>query len=207
MARPRLISDQQILGTMREAVLERGPSVSLEVVADRLGGTSPALLKRFGNREELLLRALRPSDEPSWMRVLEAGPDDRPLAAQLEELVAAVAEYFDEVIPCFMALRESGIPHARIHGTDKVPGPLRGLRAVSRWLDRARAAGLVGPQASETAATALLGAVQARAFMAHLMHRPGSPRAHRAFARELAQLFARMLEPDGAGRAPSRRSS
>jgi len=59
MARPRLITDEQILTTMRSCVLELGSHVSLDLVADKLGVTAPALLKRFGNRQELLLQWAR----------------------------------------------------------------------------------------------------------------------------------------------------
>ena len=67
MARPRLITDEQILTTMRSCVLEHGAQVSLDVVAQQLGVTSPALLKRFGSLEALMLEALRPPEDPAFI--------------------------------------------------------------------------------------------------------------------------------------------
>lgn len=68
MARPRQISDEQILTTMCSCVLSHGPQVSLDLVAKELGVTGPALLKRFGTREELMLRALRPPEVPAFLK-------------------------------------------------------------------------------------------------------------------------------------------
>ena len=64
MGRPRQITDEQILDTTRTCVLEHGAQVSLDVVAERLGVTAPALLKRFGCRQELMVNALRPPAPP-----------------------------------------------------------------------------------------------------------------------------------------------
>ena len=104
MARPRQITDEEILRTARECTLERGPQVSLDVVAERLGVTPPALLKRFGSRRALLLAALRPSDNPEWIQELSAGPDDRPLAAQLEEMLGRILDLMVREVPCLVAL-------------------------------------------------------------------------------------------------------
>ena len=45
MARPRTITDEQILGTMRSSVLEHGPAVSLDLVAEKLGVTKPSVVR------------------------------------------------------------------------------------------------------------------------------------------------------------------
>src|SRR4051812_12594786 len=100
MARPRLITDEQILTTMRACVLERGASVSLDVVAERRGVPAPALLKRFGNRQELMLKALLPPEAPAWMAEFERGPDDRPIDRQLSAHFDRIRAFFEDVIPC-----------------------------------------------------------------------------------------------------------
>src|SRR4051812_22089390 len=133
MARPRLITDEQILTTMRACVLERGAMVSLDVVAERLGVTSPALLKRFGNRQELMLKALLPPESPAWMAEFDRGPDDRPLESQLAEHFDRIWAFFEDVIPCVSALRESGVPHEKMF-EGKRNQPVHSIRAISRWL-------------------------------------------------------------------------
>jgi AcrR family transcriptional regulator len=195
MARPRQISDEQILATMKASVLERGPSVSLEVVADRLGVTTPALLKRFGTRQELMLQALRPPEHPAWLDLVEQGPDERPFAVQLEEVLTAITSFFSEAMPCWHALRESGIPQHVLYAKNKAQPMQTGIKALSAWLERAHDQGLISSDAAETHATALLGSLQIRAVMAHFTQKPFTPRSQAAYLKELTQLFVRALSP------------
>jgi AcrR family transcriptional regulator len=194
MARPRLITDEQILTTMRACVLERGAMVSLDVVAERLGVTSPALLKRFGNRQELMLKALLPPESPTWMAEFDRGPDERPLEEQLAEHFDRIWAFFEDVIPCVSALRESGVPHEKLF-EGKRNAPVHSIRAVSRWLDKARDAGLIDTEACESVATAIIGALQTRAFTAHVAKVQYSTRSNREYLGDLVQLFTRALSP------------
>ena len=194
MARPRLITDEQILTTMRSCVLERGAGVSLDVVAEQLGVTSPALLKRFGSRVELMLKALQPPDAPPWMATFDLGPDSRPLEAQLTEHFQRLWDFFTEVIPCVSALRESGVPHEKIF-EGKRNAPFHAIRAISHWLEKANAAGLIQADAPESVATAILGALQTRAFTAHVAKVHYSTRSNREYLGDLVQLFTRALAP------------
>ena len=194
MARPRLITDEQILTTMRACVLERGAAVSLDVVAERLGVTGPALLKRFGNRHELMLKALQPPDSPSWMTEFDRGPDDRPLALQLAAHFERIWAFFEKIIPCVSALRESGVPHDKIF-EGKRNAPVHAIRAISKWLEKACDAGLIEAEAPESVATAILGAIQTRAFTAHVAKVHYSTRSNREYLDDLVRLFTRALAP------------
>lgn len=205
MARPRLITDEQILTTMRACVLERGASVSLDVVAERLGVTSPALLKRFGNRQELMLKALLPPESPAWMAEFDRGPDERPIEKQLAEHFDRLWAFFQDVIPCVSALRESGVPHEKLF-EGKRQGPVHSIRAISRWLEKARDAGLIDTESPESVATAILGALQTRAFTAHIAKLQYSTRSNREYLGDLVQLFTRALAPREAQRtSPTKR--
>jgi len=193
MSRPRRITDDQILATMRASVLEHGPSVSLDVVAAELGVTGPALLHRFGSRQALLLKALMPPAEAPFVADLDAGPDDRPFAEQLESVLMRVSDHFSAIAPCMSALRESGIAQATL--AEAKPGPLRSVQAFYRWLLRARDLGLVAAadHELETAATAILGAMHSHAMMAHIYKEALSTRPAVEHAHDLARLFARAL--------------
>ncbi len=194
MARPRLVTDEQILSTMRACVLERGAGVSLDVVAERLNVTAPALLKRFGNRQELMIRALQPPDPPAWMADFDLGPDERPLDTQLLEHFERIWASFENVIPCVTALRESGIPHDKIFD-GKRNAPVHAIKAIARWLERARDTGLIETEDPESVATALLGAIQIRAFTSHVAKVHYSNRSNREYLGDIVQLFTRALAP------------
>jgi AcrR family transcriptional regulator len=194
MARPRLITDEQILRTMRDTVLEHGPHVSLEVVAEQLKVTSPALLKRFGSREELMLAALRPSESPPWMELVDKGPDARPFAQQLLEIFEAMEAFFSTAVPCVSALRESGIPWERVFpNQDAKALPVRAQKAMSRWLERARDKGLIEGEGLSVAAYAMIGALQHRAYTSHLVQQAKTPRSQHEFFKHLVALFSRAL--------------
>ena len=194
MPRPRMITDEQILTTMRSCVLEHGAQVSLDVVAEKLGVTSPALLKRFGNRQELMLRALQPPEAPPFIDRFKDGPDGRAFPVQLAERFDEMWAFFLEVLPCVSALRESGIPHEKIFDA-KHNNPLRAMQAISYWLAQADAQGLAEVRAPDSVATAILGAIQTRVFTAHVTKVKYSTRSTREYLGDLVELFSKALAP------------
>ncbi len=193
MARPRVVSDEEILEAVREAVLNLGPHVSLDIAAERLGVTAPALLRRFGNRNDLLLAALRPDPRPPILDYIEAGPDARPLAEQLPELFTQASQFFAATVPALTALRESGIPvDALCRGPEAAP--LRVLKALTGWIERAQKRRLMAVSDAQTAALAMLGSLQAPAFLRHLTNARGPWDAAR-WAQPLAKLYLCGLSP------------
>jgi len=205
MTRPRTISDAAILDAARRCAIERGPAVSLGVIAERLGVTSPALLKRFGTRRDLMIAALRPEDPPEWVRALARGPDARALEAQLHALLREVLEVFRRESPCMTALSESGIPPHQIFDRNEPPPPVRHAWAVATWLERGRARGLVRPAEYESIAIAMLGALHARVFLSDFFGDTWWRRAEDDYVGDLASTFARALAPaPPSKRAPRR---
>lgn len=190
MARPRQITDEQILATTRRRVLEQGPSVSLDAVAAELGVTGPAILKRFGSRKALMLAALTPP-EPEWVAHLLRGPGEAPLETQLRELFLKISAFNTAAVPCISALRESGIAPKEMLGRD----PHRGHRALLSWLEKAKARGLVTADELEPIAFAIFGALMGRAFTAHLLGVPFSETERANYAHDLARVFHRALTP------------
>lgn len=201
MARPRTVSDEQILEAVRQSVLEHGPRVSLNEVASRVGVSQPALLKRFGSRQQLILSALVPRIPAPWLSHLEAGPDGSPLREQLEGLVGRLARDMEGRLPCWSALRESGIPHEEVFAAMKPPPPVVALKAMTGWLARAEKRGLVALRglAVESVAAALMGAVIARAHAQHLLNRPWTQASTAEFVRDLTEMFLRVLLPSQSG--------
>lgn len=199
MARPRQITDEQILETTRACVLEKGALVSMETIAGKLGVTGPALIKRFGSRQELWLKALMPPEHPAFIESFARGPDDRPFAVQLEERFTEIFDFVEQVVPCMSALRESGIPHDKVV---RGKSPLRALQSISRWLELAHERGLAQVEAPESVATAILGAIQTRSFTAHIAKVSYSARSNQQYLSDLVTLFTRALDR----RPPARRA-
>lgn len=170
MGRPRQTTDDTLLATARECVLELGPGVSTAVIADRAGVSQATLFKRFGTKEDLLVAALAPGDHHlAWIETLADGPDDRPLEQQLREVATEISDFFEDFMPCAAALRAAGIDLEKVMRSHEVPPPIRARRALLGWFRRAAAAGRMHPQANpEAATTALLGGLQHQMFMRHL---------------------------------------
>lgn len=197
MARPRTVSDKQILDAVRASVLEHGPRVSLTEVANRVGVSQPALFKRFGSRRKLMLSALVPPCAPSWLLELEGGPDARPFAEQLRRLIVSIGRDVEEKMPCLSALRESGIPREEILANMSGSPPVENLRALTRWLERAAEKKQVDPcgMRLESVAAGLIGAVTARFHVQHLLNRAWTRTTDSEFADDVTQMFLRILCP------------
>jgi AcrR family transcriptional regulator len=216
MTRPRQVTSEAILEAARVCAVERGPNVSLEVIAERVGVTPPALLKRFGSREAMMIAALRTCEEPPWVKSLASGPDERPLDEQLESLFSRVLDFFSSEAARMSTLCESRIPISRIFDAERPPPPVQHTWALAGWLDSARARGLVRGEDFEMVAIAMLGALHARAFLKHFFRRSFWRGSRKEYVAGLANLYARALAPVAtagvarirtAARTASRRSS
>lgn len=189
VARPRQISDEDILAEVRRAVGEAGPGFSMDLVAERLGVTPPALFKRFGSRKALMIAALGPP-RPPFLDALEGGPDERPIAIQLAAHFELIGAWLSEHMPRMMALCESGIPLREVHAAFGDPPPVVIIRAMTRWLARATTRGLVRIADPESCAMAMVGALQQRTLLAHFLRRTvAAERDLRRDARRITELF------------------
>jgi AcrR family transcriptional regulator len=195
MARPRTVSDEQILEATRTAVRLKGARVSLDAIAERIGISQPALLKRFGTRNKLFIAALRPPEKPPFLPRLEAGPDDRPLQVQLEELFSAMADFFDDVAPCISALRESGIPPSEV---DRKPFGMHTLNGLIVWLKRATEKGLAEVADPEGAAVACLASIFMPAMLTHHLGKRTWKRDARQMVQPMSSLWAKAFHPQSA---------
>jgi len=168
MARPRQISDDQILETARQVFLQHGPGASTTVIADQLGVSQAALFKRFGTKDELLIAAMRPP-QPQWLELVEQGPDGRELRGQLVDIAHALNDFYEQHVPAMATLRSSGMDLEQIRACHDSAPLVRAQRSMAGWLRRAREQGRIRMGVDADAlAVSLLGSLQARAFMNHM---------------------------------------
>lgn len=196
MVRPRNTTDAQILEEARACFLEHGPGVPTTVIAERLGISHGVLFQRFGTKEQLLRAALTQSFEQPWLAQVRAGPDDRDLRTQLDELAEVISDYLERIVPCLAVLRAAGVTleNAGPERRDEHP-PVRARREVAAWFARAAARGLLRPLKAEHATDLFLGALQFRPFQQHLSGQ-GFDRADNGAYREfVVDLLCRTLTP------------
>lgn len=190
MARPRQVSDEQIIEAARECFLEHGASVSTTVIADRLGVSQPALFKRFGTKAKLLLAAMRP-DHSGLAEWFDKGPDERPIDEQLLEIADRLREFAEQMVPRIGVLHEAGLARQALHCDGELPPPVRMQRAFAGWLRRAREQGRIGPADPEAVALAFFGAIQGRIFMAHHSGGPVTDLAWDGYLESFVQIIWR----------------
>jgi len=196
MARPRNITDEQILDKARACFLEHGAGLSTTVIAEKLGISHGVLFQRFGTKEQLLRAALLPGPEQPWMELARSGPDDRDVSIQLGELAMAISAHLERIVPCLAVLRSAGLhPDMGTERSEDLP-PVRARREVAAWFERAFARGLLRPVAPEHAADLFLGALHFRPFHQHLSRQAFDPSENRAYVEFAIGAVHRTLAPE-----------
>ena len=192
--RPRTISDDHILGTVRDCVLEFGPSVSTQKIAERAGVSQATLFKRFGTKIELLRKALLlPVKGLRLISRLERGPSAEPVLHQLRSLCMEMITFYEEFVPFMSAMRSAGI-----HPGEGVP--LRARLALEAWLEQLREEGRIGRSVDcQATAVALIGALQAPPFRRHLLRDNGLDRSNEEYVDCLLGLLWAGLSPGEEG--------
>jgi len=156
--RPRLVSDEQILDAARACLLEHGAAVPVATIGQRLGISGPAVLKRFGTRENLVTRALVSEALPD----MAGGPSPGPWRPQLTALLLQTERLLLQAAPRLATLRAGGVVASRLWARDH---PRAARRHLVAWLEAARRThGLVHPDLA-TAADLLVSLVEARGFL------------------------------------------
>lgn len=186
MARPRQMSDVDILKHARDVFLEHGPSASTQTVADRCGLSQAALFKRFGTKRDLMLKALLPPEHPPVLETLKLGPSDEPLEDQLVALGVTITTFFRQVVPCMAMLSASGLKDAHFFDNFEIPPPIRLQRAMTAWLEAA--GDRLAIDDHRAVAKAFLGALHIRAFYAFI-GQSGLPEDPEPYVRTLVHTF------------------
>ena len=165
MARPRQITDEEILDAVRSCVFEQGPRVSTVFIAERLGVSQATLFKRFGDKSNLILRALVPDARPAFLDLVESGPAvESAVRAELVEIGTAALAHFRVVMPRIMALRQAGYEPQVLMAQFDVPPPVLVLSGLSAWLERANQKGWLVCKDSSSMAMAFMGSLHVRVF-------------------------------------------
>ena len=145
MARPKQVTDKDLLKIALECFLEYGHNVSTQVIADRVGLSQPALFKRFGTKEELFLQAVTPSENFPVIEWIDASPSPDPFQPQLVQLLEKVWEMLRRVMPRVRLLRESRLPRGTAMSRYKTPPPVMLIKSIAGFIERAQKQDLARP--------------------------------------------------------------
>lgn len=194
MARPRRHTDEELLAAARDIFVQEGVAAPLQRLAERTGLSQPALLRRFGSKDNLVLRALLPTDGLSWAAQVVDGPTDAPFPEQLLAIAQGAMAFFATSIPAMMALRAGGgdLRDAMAH---LQPGALETRRALTTFFARARDRGLVRDADPERMSMILVGSLQTRVLGQYLFGHTLAPGEHAVHAREVVELMWTGIRP------------
>ncbi len=196
MARPRSVSDEDILSAARHVFLEHGGSASTAVIAERIGVSQAALFKRFGTKKELMLAALAPPEVPSFVDRLERGPETgRPVPEQLVEIAMEVLAFLREEVPAMMVLSTCGLDPKALIDNYPVPPPLVAQRAMGSWMTRAIDLGLIRNADTTPLSLTLLGSLHIRVFLSTLTRQPLTDEEAHGHAASVVDALWRGLSP------------
>ncbi len=160
MARPRTLSDETILTTTRAVLLERGPAVSVSVMAKRVGLSAPALLARFGSKAALVRAALAPPSPRPVLLSLQQEPRPEGFPAQLAETLEGLGRWLERALPCQILLEMSPDRPAPSPADDTPRIP----PSLTIWFARAQARGLLCPGDPQLLAATALSALRGHAL-------------------------------------------
>src|SRR3974390_1203300 len=103
MARPKTISDEDLLAVARKLFRAQGHAVSTRQVAEAAGISEAILYQRFGNKDELFFAAMAPG-APDVEEVLGPEAPDAGAREYLRTVAGRMADYFGEVLPLAVRL-------------------------------------------------------------------------------------------------------
>ena len=191
--RPRTISDEQILKTVRSCVLSEGPAVSTQTIANEVGVSQATLFKRFGNKVHLITRALLLGMEaPLFIKTLEAEVDREAPKIQLLELATSMHAFFEKMVPCWSALKAAGIEPPEASSKDAPP--IRARLAIEKWIRTLQDEGIaLATENPETISIALIGALQTRSFRRHIIRDKFMTESDEAYVKDLVDFTWRAL--------------
>lgn len=176
MARPKKISDEDLLEIARECFFEKGPQISTREIAERAGLSQPALFKRFKTKEDLFLAAL--ASKAIFSKVIDliawitTHPQKGPFQPQLEELLTRLSNLLVEILPRLIAMhsQRSTLSPEKLFSLMKKPPPVKILEAIANFIARAQRNGQVPAELdSATLAMNLLGSIQGRIFFTRIL--------------------------------------
>jgi len=196
--RPKKVSDEEILQTVRRCLKEQGGSVSTQFIADRVGVSQATLFKRFGSKSNLLQTALLiPSKASKASRMLHFlcdEPTGEPVREQMEQMCLKLLNFFDEVLPSFASLHASGLTFEDPLPEDAPPVLVR--KYLTNWTAQLQEKGRMRKDVHpESIALTLIGTMQHRPIRIHLLRDTTLTQSDEEYVSSIVEVLWQGLSP------------
>ncbi|MBT5953637.1 TetR/AcrR family transcriptional regulator [bacterium] len=110
MSRKRSISDAAILRKARSIFVEKGYTVSTQIIANSLSITQPVLFQRFESKNNLFTKSLELKGMPHWFKLLKKGPVKESYEEEIRTTIDHLYDFFEANHVSFVTLASSGLP-------------------------------------------------------------------------------------------------
>lgn len=186
MARPRSISDDEILAAARVVFLEKGITATAGDVAVRCGVGEATIFRRFPTKQALFLAAIETGAPPDWVYSLSIRLHRQDVAQNLKELGLEIIEFQKKFMPlimmkmtnpgvCDMRRRQSMFTHC--------------MRAMTDFFAAQIRAGRIKTTHARTAAATFMGAIH-NFVISGIFEPSGEPMPPQIFLKHLVAMLA-----------------
>ncbi len=190
MARPKQVTDEELLDIALNCFLEHGFNVSTQTIADRVGLSQPVLFKRFGTKQELFLRAVVPPEHPPVFDWLNESPSPGPFRPQLIQLLEKVSETLSWILPRVRLLKDARIPRETVMARYKSPPPEQLFISIVGFFERAQQQGQINRSVSpQLMAQLVFGALMGREYLSETIPQKVSSKDTTNFIESTADLL------------------
>ncbi|MBI5834075.1 MAG: TetR/AcrR family transcriptional regulator [Armatimonadetes bacterium] len=157
MARPVVISDEQILDAARIVFARDGASATTKDIARQAGVSEGSVFNRFPSKEALLQAAVRPPDVPGWVQTMAGLRGVGDLRANLVQLAHEMIAFVQDRLPLMMLLWTIKVPYPT-EPAGQPPPAVRDQQRLAAYLDDEIKAGRLRPCDTQALAQLLFGA-------------------------------------------------
>ena len=169
--------------------------MSISTIASELGLSGPAIIHRFGSKQQLLIAAMCPGPAQLPLRALRRGVSDEPIPMQMGKVAREIAAYLRRVLPRLAVLRAAGISPFDAWSHDEAPPPIIIHRALTAWVTEALMKGRLRACEPIHVASAFMGGLQAQAILRMAGQAPVSAEESERYIQHLVQIHWEGLSP------------
>lgn len=197
MARPRTITDEQIVEAAREVFLEQGFAATTAEIARRAGISEGTLFKRYASKEDLFEAAVGLHDNAQWRAELMERLGHGEVRRNLEWAFMEFLKEAAAIIPTLMTVLSRGHDPEHNRILERLGNPVRrDAETIAGYLRAELSLGRMRPLDAEVTALAIMGALTTYIHQELMMLQDGrEPMDAGRFVRGLLDLLWPGLSP------------
>lgn len=165
MARPRKITNEQILKAAQTVFLKQGFGASTQEIATEAGISEGSIFKRFPTKEALFIAAMGMSKVSSVISFTEGMAGQGDLQENLKVIGLKMISFIQELLPKMMMVRSKGLPLPPMLTDSGMAPPVRVIKALTALFEQEIALGRMQCPHPQIVAMMFLGSITEYVFL------------------------------------------